>query len=833
MSPIQLIAVVILSLLILGVALGGALYLFVYGRYIQRPVPDYDTDGVIPGLDATVEILRDEFAIPHIYAETRDDLFRAQGWVHAQDRLWQMEQGRRVAQGRLAEVFGEPALDADRFCRLIGFQRAAEAELPTQDAETLRVLEMYCAGVNAFIDAHRNGRLGAEFNLLRVKPEPWQPTDILAFGKVTAWSLSINWESELTRIVLREELGELRAAEVEPEYPETPIILEAVGDEEQQRLQSTAGLLLHSYDNLKGWIEQATGGGNGGQGSNSWVLAPKRTLNGRPLLCNDPHLSLTMPSTFYENHLVCPDLEVSGVSFPGAPGVVIGHNAHVAWGITNAFTDVQDLYIERTHPDDPTRFEFRGEWEQAQVIDEMIRVRRGRPVNQRVLVTRHGPLINALLSVDKLSADEAAKSTPLALRWTGHKPGQLMRAVLGLNTAQNWADFETAMALWPGPTSNVTYADDQGHIGYVLAGHHPRRDERTLGLVPLPGWSGEHEWDGLIPAAELPRVFDPPSGKIVTANNKIVGDDYPYFLGVEFYPGWRAERIEEMLTTKERFSVRDMEQMLSDVQSGLATRVAPWFAQLQSDDAVEQTALSYLRGWNGRIEVDSEAATVYHYVWTALLRLVFADKLSDTGYRRYIGGVGNPLFQNNGFAMRAERRLLELIESQAESPWYADVATGRPRTRDELLAAALAAGVRELRAAVGDSTTRWQWGRLHQLRYVHPLGSVRLLRTFFNRGPFPIAGDRHTPMVSVSDPLLPPPLVRVVPSYRQLLDVGAWEKSQTVTTSGQSGHPLGAHYDDQIELWREFGYHGMAWARSEVEGSRVYGMRLTGEGEVV
>ncbi len=833
MSLIQLIAVIVLSFLILFVIISGGIYLFVYGRYIQRPVPDYDGERTLPGLDATVEILRDEFAIPHIYAETRDDLFRAQGWVHAQDRLWQMEQSRRVAQGRLAEVFGEPALDADRFCRIIGFQRAAEAELPTQDAETLRVLETYCAGINAFIDAHRDGRLGAEFNLLRVKPEPWSPVDVLAFGKVTAWSLSINWESELTRLLLREELGELRAAEVEPEYPETPIILEGVGSAEQKRLQSTAGLLLHSYDNLKGWIEQATGGGSAGQGSNSWVLAPKATLNGRPLLCNDPHLSLTMPSTFYENHLVVtgkdePDYEVSGVSFPGAPGVVIGHNAHVAWGITNAFTDVQDLYIERPHPDDPTQFEFQGEWEQAQVIDETIRVRRGRNVDQRVVVTRHGPLINAILA-----PDEAAKSTPLALRWTGHEPGQLMRAVLGLNTARNWADFQAALAVWPGPTSNVTYADDQGHIGYVLAGAHPQRDERTLGLVPLPGWDGKHEWSGLIAAAELPRLFDPPSGKIVTANHKIVGDDYPYFLGVEFYPGWRAARIEEMLSTKERFNLRDMEQMQADVQSPFAERVVPWLAQLQSDDDLEQTALSFLRNWGGRIEVDSEAATVYHYVWTALLGLVFADKLSATGYARYIGGVGNPLFKNNGFYMRAERRLLELIESQPESPWYVDVASGRPRTRDELLAEALTLGVRELRAAVGDSTRRWQWGRLHQLRYVHPLGSVRLLRTFFNRGPFPIAGDRHTPMVSVSDPLLPPPLVRVVPSYRQIYEVGQWERSQTVTTSGQSGHPLGAHYDDQITLWREFGYHGVAWGREAVEESRVYGMRLTGEVGVV
>ena len=342
----------------------------------------------LPELDAEVEVLRDKHGIPHIYAQTEADLWRAQGFVHAQDRLWQMELNRRVALGRLAELVGPAALDADRFSRIVGFRRAAELELATLDNAEQVTLDHYCAGVNAYIRS-RKGRLAAEFNLLRRQPEEWSPVDILAFAKMMAWSLCINWESELIRLQLAGKLDPTLAADLEPDYPATnPTVAEGAGSEESMRLLHTAGLMLNEYEQLKQWLP--FGGKGMGQGSNAWVVSGERTTGGRTILCNDPHLVMTMPGAWFEMHLACsppgaPEhgVHVSGASFAGAPGIIIGHNEQIAWGMTNAFADVQDVYIERPHPQNgrqsPPRFEYDGEWEEATVVREEIYLRKPHP----------------------------------------------------------------------------------------------------------------------------------------------------------------------------------------------------------------------------------------------------------------------------------------------------------------------------------------------------------------------------------------------------------------------------------------------------------------------
>ncbi|HXF63847.1 MAG TPA: penicillin acylase family protein, partial [Caldilineaceae bacterium] len=599
----MLLNLVIVLAVVLGLAalIVGGFLLYIYWWLVQRPTPKLDGTFVLDCLEQPVEVRRDKHGIPHVYAQNRADLLRAQGFLHAQDRLWQMEQNRRIARGTLAEVFGESALEADRFSRIIGFRRAAKAELAVLEADARQLLTWYCQGVNAYIEQHQ-GKLAAEFNLLRVTPEPWQPEDILAHSKVMAWGLGINWESELVRLRLLQRLGPIRAADLEPDFPkQNPVIMEAVGSETVTRLLSTAGLLLNEYEKVKQWIGPA----GDGQGSNSWAIAPKHSMTRRAILCNDPHLALQMPGVWYENHLECPDFRVSGASFAGVPGVVIGHNEHIAWGFTNACVDVQDLYLERAHPEDPTRFEYQGQWEPATVIEETIQVRRGQPHVERVVVTRHGPLISNLVP-------EAANAPPLALRWTGHEPGRILSALLLLNQARNWEEFQAALEGWSAPAQNITYADADGNIGYVLAGAIPLR-RQNLGLVPAPGWDGAHEWAGMIPPRELPRLYNPPSGKIVTANQKITGDDYHHFLGAEFLPGWRAARLEEMLSEKERFSLRDMEEMQLDTVSKFAAALAPWFAQLDSDDPWVTVALGYLRRWNYRMDADSTPALIFQY----------------------------------------------------------------------------------------------------------------------------------------------------------------------------------------------------------------------------
>jgi penicillin amidase len=813
-----MILIVLISLLVITLLLVGGFLYYVYGWQIQRCMPSLDGELTIAGFHQPVEIRRDKHGIPHIYAQNRADLFRAQGFVHAQERLWQMEQNRRIARGTLAAVFGEAALEADRFSRIVGFWRAAQQELDQLDAETRQILDWYAEGVNAYI-RHRPGRLAAEFNLLRVQPEPWSALDTVGHAKVLAWSLSIGWESELTRLQLLHQLDPVAAAELDPDYPEkNPITLEGVGSETALRLLSTAGLLLNQYEQLKGWL----GVQQGGHGSNSWVLAPKVSLNRRPLLCSDPHLTVSIPGVWFENHLVCPDLAVSGVSSPGGPGVIIGHNEEIAWGMTNAMTDVQDLYLERPHPDDPTRFAYNDAWEAAQVIEEVIEIRRGAPHVERVIITRHGPLITGLIADHPAQA--ATGPVPFALRWTGHEPGHTLRAILRLNQATDWTEFCAALADWSTPPQNVTFADSRGNIGYVLAGRTPNR-ERNLGLTPAPGWTDEYEWQGYLPATELPRLYNPPSGKIVTANNKIVGDDYPHFLGVEFDPGWRAARIEERLNGKERFTIRDMEEMQLDTFSKFAQALTPWLTLINSEDPWEKAALTALRKWNFRMDAEGEAPTVFQYLLTTLLEMVFGDKLGPAK-DGYLGVSSSPLFLVHGFVGRATTHLLELLNQHERSIWYMDAAAGRQRTRDELLQEALTRAIKQLRQHTGDVTRLWSWGRLHQIRYVHPLGSARLLRDLFNRGPFPVGGDLYSPNVTRHAPQLPPGLVQVVASYRQIYEVGTWDRAQTVTNVGQSGHPLSRHYDDQIVLWREGVYHAMPWSEEGVRKVTEYRLRL-------
>lgn len=806
-----------LLLAVLAVLAAGGVFFYEYWKRVQRPVPHLDGERVIPGLGDTVEVLSDRYGIPHVYAASEADLFRALGFVHARDRLWQMEQNRRTASGRLSEAFGPAALEADRFSRIVGFRRAAERELAVADSAIRKTLEWYADGVNAFISANPN-RLAAEFNLLRLAPEPWTPVDSLACWKIMAWSLSVNWESELLRIQLAGRLGEIRAADLEPDYPaENPVMPDALGDQEATGLLHTAGLALNQYEAVKSWFKME----GEGRGSNTWALAPKRSATRRALLCSDVHMTVQVPSAWYEAHLIAPGIEVSGATHPGVPGVVIGHNERVAWGMSAAMCDVQDLFVERRHPEDRLLFEYQGEWERAEVLDEVIRIRgQSEEHTERVITTRHGPLVDGMAG-DALEASGGRFS--LALSWTGHHPGTTLDAILALNRARDWDTFLGALGKWSDPPQTVSFADVDGNIGLAVAGRIPSRPTNP-GLVPAPGWTGAHEWKGYVPPDALPRLYNPEPAVVVAANQKIAGDDYPHFMGVEYDPGWRAARIQEMLIEKDRYSLRDMAEIQLDTGSKLAARLAPLFGRLEPRDPFEKVAAGYLRRWNYRMDADNPAALIFHYCWLHFANLTVGAALGPLR-EGYLGISGTPLFLVHGFRLRAATRLLELLERDGASVWYGEV-NGRQRTREEALQAALSQAVRQIRAEYGDNARRWDWGRSHQVRYVHPLGGAPLLRTFFNRGPFPVGGDMTTPNQTGYTPAVPPGLVNVASTYRQIYSVGEWDLAQTVTHTGQSGHPLSDQYDDQMGMWREGVYHSMPWTRKAVEDATVYRMTL-------
>lgn len=819
MSVPTLIITLLIVLLILVLA-GAVIFLYIYWWRMQRAAPRLD--GVLKAsfFEQPVEILRDKHGAPHIYAQTEADFHRALGYVHAQDRFWQMEQARRTAQGRLAEIFGEAALDADRFCRIIGLQRAAEADEAALDSDTRQAIGWYAEGVNAYLETH-TGRVSAEHNLLRVPVEPWRIVDTLGAAKALAWSMSGNWQSELTRLLLNQHLDVYTAADLEPEYPaNAPIVAEAMGGAQQLRAQNAAGLLLNQYEQVRQWL----GSEGVGQGSNSWVLAPKRSLNRRPLLCNDPHLNVQLPAMVYEAHLSGPDTEVSGITFPGMPGVFSGHNSYIAWGLTNAQVDTQDLFFERIHPEQTYHFAFDDSWEAAKVFDETIQVRRGAAHTERIVWTRHGPLINNFVRQAVGGANPALETTLLSLRWSGHEPGTVLSSVLKLNRARDWTEFRTALAEWTSPPQNITFADTRGNIGCQMAGRIPRRTA-NLGLFPAAGWEPAYAWKDWIAPEELPYLYNPDSGVIVTANNKMVGDDYPHFLGVEYDPGWRAARIEQMLSEKERFTIRDMEEIQQDTGSLFAKAFIPWFTLLYSDDPWEKVAIQALRKWNWRMDTDSPAALIFHYMLVNLLEMTFGDKLG-VGLDGYLGKGNIPLFLHHPFRLRAETRLLQIIDEYDNTFWYTEAASGRQRDRLELLQEALTRSMKAIRRVYGDSMLRWAWGKAHQVRFTHPLGSARLVGGFFNRAPLPIGGDATTPNQTRAALHLPPGLVQTIPVHRQILEVGAWDRAQSVLAGGQSGHALSRLYDDQIIMWREGVYHLMPWTRAAVEKAAAHRLVL-------
>jgi len=811
------------TIFIVLAAIAGAAFLFflgyLYWWQIARAQPQHAGELRSAIFDAPVEVLRDKHGIPHIYAQSRADLFRAQGLAHAQDRFWQMDQQRRTAQGRLAELFGEAALDADRFVRTVGIQRAAEAELAALDADTRAVLQWYTEGVNEWLRI-RSGRVAAELNLLRIRPDEWRPVDSLAIAKLHAWSLSANWESELTRLRLLLAGDPYRSADLESDTPaSTPIISEASGIA-PERLLHGAGLVLNFMESLKPWLKPGAQAESGGAGSNAWVLAPKVSMTRRPLLANDLHMPVQIPSQWYENHLVAGEFAVTGATLPGLPAIMVGHNEEIAWGIANGYVDQQDLYIERPHADNredaPPRFGEGDGWRDAEVREEVIRVRgRAQPHRERVVISHHGPILTNLLPKDVRTAE-----LPLAIQWTGAEPtGSMLRSMLQVNGATTIEEATAAFSFWDTPSQSVVLTDVRGNTAWLLAGSIPVRTQGA-GVLPSPGWLPEYSWSGYLDRTMTPRVMNPDVGSIVAANNKPVGDDFPYFLGMEFDPGWRAARIAELLAERERFSIRDMEEMQQDTLDKYAAELVRWMTLINTEDPWEKVSIQALRKWNFRMDVDSVPALVYHYVLIEMLALMFGDKLGAVG-SPYIGNSVTPIAPFSSHSDKAQQRLLELLNNEERSFWYHDAATGEQRTRADFVHAAFTRAVRRIRDNLGDSTLRWQWGRSHQVQFAHPLGSARFLRGIFNRGPVPTGGDQNSPLQSRTAPMHPMGMVQMIPTFRQIMEVGNWETMQSVNVTGQSGHPLHPHYDNQIVMWREGVYHLNPWGREMVEKAAV------------
>jgi penicillin amidase len=735
----------------------------------RRPLPQQRGTIELGGLEGPVRVRRDRWGVPHIEAEAQHDLYFAQGFVHGQDRLWQMDFYRRAVSGRVSEMAGPEGLPIDRLMRTLGIRRAAEREAAALDPRLLALLERFCEGVNAA--AAEATAMPFEMQLLRLEFEPWRPVDILGLGKLLAFGLSTNWERELLRADMLRALGPELTARLDPAYPaDNPVVT--------QEAWSGDGLAIVEQIDA---VRRAMGLAAEASGSNNWAVSGALSATGGPLIAGDPHLPPSMPGIWYQVGLRHRDRFVRGASLPGLPGIYMGQNNDVCWTFTNAMADVQDLFVERVEGE---AYLFEDEWRPLQIEREEIAVKGREPVQLEVRSTHHGPIVNEALGAD---ADE-----PLALSWTALAEPTAFAGMFELLEIESGPDLVAKLEGHTAPVSNLIWADRHGSIGYKLIGRLPRRRGGCPDL-PKPGWSGEFEWEGRVPYEELAEQIDPESGFLVTANNRVAGDDYPHHITSEYLDGFRAKRIEQLLGESREHDLDGFEAMQSDNLSLPGIEAARRLGRLRPSGQRETSALERLRSWDGRLDPDTIAGTIYQAFLLRLARETARAAIGDRDLcERWLDRADNGFTPHSTSPWRWHSHLMKLWEEGDEE------LIGRPW--DELVLEALAGALDDLEERFGPDPEGWRWGRVHEMEFPHPLGEANpLLRRLLNRR-LRAGGAQETVSQIAYDPNDPYRAVWA-PSWRMVADPSAPDSSRWQMFTGQSGHPASPHYDDLQEDW--------------------------------
>jgi penicillin amidase len=767
----------------------------------RQALPPVEGEISLERLREPVEIVRDRWGVPHIYAQNEHDLFLAQGYAVASDRLFQLELMRRLATGSLSGMFGDLTLPLDRFVRTLGWNRTGRRLADAWDERSWQISGAFASGVLAW--AETMPAPPPEYRVLASDPWVLEGREAVyvqaAAGVMIAWSLSRGWDNDLLRSEIAERLGVegLRVLFPDVEIESGPV---QAGKED-------------GHPHRVALLEQAMLPPSG-EGSNAWVVAGGRSETGKPLLANDPHLAVQLPSIWYEVHLSAPGIDVAGVSFPFSPGVLIGHNDRIAWGFTSAEGDTQDLYLERLAVDGSAA-EYMGAMEPVTRHREEIQVRgRSEPEIVEVRETRHGPIIDSyLIGIRSPTVVEGGIRKTYSLRWAGFDHGVEPASVLRLNTAGTWDEFRAALAEWDCPGQNAVYADVDGTIGYQLTGAYPVRKNHD-GLLPVPGWTDEYEWIGWIPYDELPRSLNPDEGFLCTANNKPHDESYPHLLGREFLPPFRARRIAQMITHSERHSKKSFARMQMDTVSLSAARVVPTLLTAEIADERQKQALSLLAEWDQDLGRDSAAAAVYQ-VWSVhiargILHPMLGEELFTHVYARRQW--------SHGFL----HKTLPTILAYPSARWFGGEGI---RARDRILREALDSALDELTTHLGDDMQQWRWGALHRARFAGRLSIIPELADLFTAGDVEMGGDDQTVLQGLYEPGVPYD-VAVLPSWRQIIDMADLDSSVGTLTLGQSGNPVSPHFKDQLDLWTEGELHPMPFSRGAVLAAAESTLRL-------
>jgi penicillin amidase len=774
-----IVAATVAVLIVASVVLTGLILVY-------RPLATTDGEFRLLGLDERAQVLRDSYGVPHVYAQTAHDVFYLQGYVTAQDRLFQMDLYRRAGAGRLAEVLGGPALDSDKQFRTFGLARVAARELSLLRDDTRQNLTAYAEGVNKFLEGHGDS-LPLEFVILGYRPERWSTLDSLIVAKLQAYDAAKNLDQELLRagLATRFGTGVLRTLLPDPSGRALSV--------DERAWAAVAPYLSAGASSPTGALALSSVLPDAGEGigSNCWALSGSRTATGKPILAGDPHLAVRNPSIWYEIGLEGAGYKLVGFSFAGIPGIGIGHNDRIAWTFTYAYTDTQDLFVERQDPTDPRRYEYKGQFEAATFVREKIDVKgRADPVIVDVAITRHGPIVTAVLK---------GQTAPLALRWTALDPGRLLDFVFDLARAGSWQEFRAAASNFTGAAVSACYADVDGHIGYQLIGQLPAR--KGDGQMPVPGWTGEYDWTGVLPLDANPSLLDPSSGVIVNSNDRPTQDPHNAAYVGEWDPGFRATYIAQRLA---RIAKADLSAMRAIQTDYTSTPVARWreaiLAATPKSD-LQRRAQGLVRDWDGTLAAQSGGAAVTEAWLVHMLARTFQDQLGDSLYADYLG------HGRAGFALH------ELL-ARPDDPWFSDAGDPSVRGRDGLAAVALEDATRELVARFGTDPAKWRWGDLHTVTFEHPL-AIGPLALLLNIGPLPRAGDGFSVNNGAYDPAKPYRQTTNA-SERMIADLSDLDNSLSVTPEGESGQPGSKYWGDQTPLWNAGDYKPMRFSRDRL-----------------
>ena len=836
------VAVAVVLLLVAGLVIAVTI--------VRQPFPTVDGEVKVPGLGAEVDVVRDDHGIPQVYADNAEDLFYAQGYVQAQDRFFEMDFRRHVTAGRLSELLGKDALETDMYIRTMGWRRVAEQELSLLSPETLDYLKAFSAGVNAYLDSHKPQQIALEYSVLALNgvnyaPEEWTPADSVSWLKAISWDLRENTTEEIQRAIMSINHSQEEIDALYPSYPfgrHRPIVNQgAVVDDVFEQDAKAGGTRLPTRPALpagtvralerldKGLkrMPQLLGKGKG-VGSNGWVVDGQHSTTGEPILANDPHLGISVPGTWYQMGLHCREVtkacpfDVSGFTFAGLPGVVIGHNQQVAWGFTNLAPDVVDLYLEKV---EGRSYEYDGKKLPLRMHQETIEVQGAdEPFTFTVRATKHGPLLSdvspqlstvgANAEVDP-SAPERGNGYAVALAWTALKPNRSADALFMLDRATDWKEFRAAAREFAAPSQNMVYADRDGHIGYQAPGLIPIRKSGRTGDYPAEGWLSADDWTGkYVPFNALPSLLDPEDGKVVTANQPVVDGDYPYYLGSPSSYGYRSERIADLLERKQRLSVDDMARIQLDTRNGFAPTFVPYLRRVFMPSQYLSAGQRLLETWDYEQRPDSAAAAYYNAVWRNTLAMTFHDQLQESVW---------PDGSDRWFEVM--RRLLK----DPDNPWWDDVDTQTVvETRDDILYQAMAKARDELVRRQARRASDWTWGHIHRMNLENQSvgqSDVGIVRWLFNRGGYEVGGGEGI-VDATGWNAAKGYEVTEAPSMRMVVSLANLDDSRWVNLTGASGHPFDSHYVDQTKLWVEGDTLPWHFSRKAVEDAAEDTLKL-------